>query len=81
MRQAPAAHVSGGCGEAQVSAGCIGVYIVHAWQAERGYTWLYYLFIPPVFQEFSAMSIMSRILQTLCVLGNKNLFVGLFFSS
>ena len=27
-----------------------------------------YLFIPPVFEEFSAMSIMSRNFQTLCVL-------------
>ena len=26
LRQAPAAHVSGGCTEAQVSAGCVGAF-------------------------------------------------------
>ena len=60
----------------------LGFYIVHGWQAERGCTWLYCICLYLQFSKsFSSMSIMSRILQRLCVLGYKNLFVGLLLSS
>lgn len=85
MRQAPAAHVSGGCAEAQVSAGFFGVYIVHAWQAERGYIVIHGYTLSVYTSSFRWFFVqcqkMSRNFQRLCVLGNKNLFVGFLLSS